>query len=161
MAQYIQHPALIGAQQGNEFARQQMNLVGQAIQQFSNARNAAAQSDFAEQMKTFEQLAGIGMGPGGRGGAPGGAGTAMDAKQALGNKLKLLQAREFARAGVDYTKKPDDELARIGFPNTPITGTPFMQWNDPDLNLSGVNANWFGGVPISSIYGIKPTYYNK
>lgn len=45
MAQYIEHPALLGARMADDLSKQRMNLVGQAISQSADALNRQAFAD--------------------------------------------------------------------------------------------------------------------
>lgn len=107
MAQYIQHPALMGAQQADEMSRQRMNMVGQSIMQANAAIDRAAALDAARKAKMLEQyqLIAAGINP-----ITGQTGVSPADKPAyetaLGNIALDLETSIAARGGFDPAMTP-------------------------------------------------------
>ena len=108
MAQYIQHPALMGAQQADEMSRQRMNMVGQSIMQANAAIDRAAATDAARKAKVLEQyqLIAAGINP-----VTGQSGFSLPQDRnpydiAVGNILTDVDNSIAARGGFDPAMTP-------------------------------------------------------
>lgn len=116
MAQYIQHPALMGAQQADEMSRQRMNMVGQSIMQANAAIDRAAAIDAARKAKVLEQyqLIAAGINP-----VTGQSGFSLPADRtpydtAVGNILTDVESSIAARGRFDPGQIPGATKFQVG-----------------------------------------------
>jgi hypothetical protein len=67
MANYIQHPALLGAQMAGDLTKQRMNLIGQGVTQAVDALNkqAAADTAFENELLKYQSLINARINPAG------------------------------------------------------------------------------------------------
>lgn len=126
MPQYIQHPALMGAQMADEMSRQRMNLWGQAIAQSADAMNKEVAAENAAERQA---LANVGqesvVGPDGRV-------TYRPVDPAAQQKLfAQLYANRARRMGINLGASPGDPNAVIGSNIAPATQGTLM--NIPEL----------------------------
>ena len=137
MPQYIQHPALIGAQMADDLSKQRMNLVGQGIVQATDAINKQTALDAAAQLDLARTgaLINAGFSPSGTR-LPSGY-TPTNAKWDEAMK-KMLAERAAARAGVDYTQSPTSPAYRIGLSRSGAAEVPY--------NMTGI-PNFYGATP--------------
>lgn len=129
MPQYIQHPALMGAQMADEMSRQRLNLWGQAIALSADAMNKeVAAENAAERQALVGQESVIG---------PDGRVTYRPVDPAAQEKLfRNLYANRARRMGINVGVEPGDPNAVIGSNIAPATQGMLM--NIPQLqNMPG------------------------
>lgn len=137
MPQYIQHPALMGAQMADDLSKQRMNLVGQGIVQATDAINKQAAMDAAAELDLARTgaLINAGFSP---------SGTWMEGKYKATNPTwdeamrKILAYRGAAREGIDPTQSPTSDMYRIGLSRAGAAQVP--------MNMIGVKG-YYGATP--------------
>jgi hypothetical protein len=137
MPQYIQNPALIGAQMADDLSKQRMNLVGQAVVQATDAINKQTAIDAAAQLDLARTgaLLKAGISP---------TGNALPETYSPPNYdwdiavRKLLADRAASREGIDPTQSPTSSMYRIGLSRAGAAEVPY--------NMRGVKG-YYGAVP--------------
>lgn len=136
MPQYIQHPALVGAQMADEMSRQRMNLYGQAVAQAAGAEYAETAAQNAAERKALYNLDMINMGLNPETGQPL---QARPKTVAYPQTLGRIQQNRAAELGINLSQSPNVPEAIVG-PNravgtqpplmniTELAGTPGFQF---------------------------------
>jgi hypothetical protein len=144
MAQYIQHPALIGAQMAGDLTKQRMNLVGQGVTQAVDALNRQAAADAAATTKMMEYQSLMRAQRNPTTGAYE-SGAALPSKDWMNAFNQMIFERQASRGGYDPKFEPGKPGWYTGAPIVtpaaevpPVAGTYPKEYDPTILNVPSI-----------------------
>lgn len=145
MPQYIQHPALMGAQMADDLSKQRMNLVGQGVAQATDALNKQAAADAAATAKMMEYYSMMRTQRNPITGAYE-LGASLPSQDWMNNFNQMILERQAARGGYNPMLKP---------------GTPGWYTGAPILTPAAEAPIPSGTYPAEAAAAYAPTLLNR